>query len=120
MLKMRHVWLKTSLGSSICVIKADNFWLRLRGLLGRKKLAETEGLLLEPCNNVHTIGMNFPIDIIFLSKDDRIIAVHQAVKPGRLCIRAANAKKVLELAVGSSKHLVCFPGERLTFFQINS
>ncbi|HEX2954503.1 MAG TPA: DUF192 domain-containing protein [Bacillota bacterium] len=113
----KEVWLKMVAGSSIRVLKADTFWLRFRGLLGKKDLPEQEGLLLEPCNNVHTVGMHFPIDIIFLSDDDRIIAVHRNVEPGRLCIRAANARKVLELAAGVGKKLPRFPGERLVFYR---
>ena len=39
---------------------------RRRGLLGRESLGATEGLLLTPCKAVHTIGMRFPIDLIFI------------------------------------------------------
>lgn len=113
------VWLKTASGSPIRIKVANTFWLRLRGLLGRKELAETDGLLLEACHNVHTIGMHFPIDIIFLSADDRVIAIYENVGPGRVCVRAAKAQKVLELAAGVGKRIPCLLGKRLVLLKSN-
>ena len=45
---------------------ADSFLARVRGLLGRLTLALGEGLVIRPCNAVHTLGMAFPIDVIHL------------------------------------------------------
>jgi uncharacterized membrane protein (UPF0127 family) len=43
------------------VTVADRWWRRAFGLMGRRHLAPGEGLLLEPCSSVHTLGMRFPI-----------------------------------------------------------
>lgn len=42
---------------------------RMRGLLGRNELTDSEGLLIKPCSSIHTIGMSYPIDVIFITRD---------------------------------------------------
>lgn len=54
-----------------CAI-ADTFWSRLRGLQYRAPLKEHEGLLITHCPSVHMIGVRFPIDVIFLTPDNRV------------------------------------------------
>lgn len=51
---------------------ADTFWTRLRGLQYRAPLQENEGLLITQCPSVHMIGVRFPIDVIFLTEDNRV------------------------------------------------
>jgi hypothetical protein len=43
------------------VAVADRWWPRFRGLLGRDRLPEGEGLLLTPCRSIHMLGMRFPL-----------------------------------------------------------
>lgn len=79
---------------------ANRTWLRLRGLIGKASLAQDEGLWIVPCNGIHTLGMRFPIDVIFLDGNLRVVAVEEAMRPwrlGRVCLRA---RSVLELPVG--------------------
>jgi uncharacterized membrane protein (UPF0127 family) len=115
--KRDDLGLKMADGSgSIRVRLARSFWSRLRGLLGRRTLPAQKGILLDPCSSVHTIGMQFPIDIVFLSRDDQVLAIHKRVAPGRLCISVRGARRVLELACGSVELLVCKPGDYLTFY----
>src|SRR6266516_1506975 len=49
---------------------ADRSFRRLRGLIGWKSLAATEGMLLRPSSSIHTALMRFPIDVVFL--DERL------------------------------------------------
>ena len=74
---------------------------RLRGLLGRPPLASHQGLLLSPCNMVHTAGMRYPLDLVFLRHDGRVLRVVSGVRPNRLrlCWRAWYT---LELASGTA------------------
>jgi uncharacterized membrane protein (UPF0127 family) len=74
---------------------------RRRGLLGRKSLGATEGLLLTPCKAVHTVGMRFPIDIIFIDRDGRAVRIVPALAPWRIAM-SARAKAVIELAAGQA------------------
>jgi len=81
------------------VLLADQFWSRLKGLLGRDSLGDGEGLLLTPCNAIHCFGMKFAIDAVFLDKDMRVIHIVDNLKP-KLRASHRNAKYVLELKSG--------------------
>ena len=52
---------------------ADNFWRRLRGLLGRSGLEAGEGLVIRPCNSVHMLGMRFPLDVLYLDRAGTVL-----------------------------------------------
>jgi uncharacterized membrane protein (UPF0127 family) len=84
-----------------------------RGLLGRHRLAPGAGLLLaDPLRCVHTIGMRFPIDVVFLDRDLRVVHVAPAVPPGRLCWHR-RGRLQLELAAGTAQARGLVPGRRL-------
>jgi uncharacterized membrane protein (UPF0127 family) len=93
---------------------AANPWTRLRGLLGRKPLepAAAEGLLLEPCSRVHTFGMSYSLDVIFLDCNNRVLDICENVAPWS--IRGARGgRKTLELAAGSIVAFAPRRGEEL-------
>lgn len=74
---------------------------RRRGLLGRESLAEGEGLYLAPCQWVHMFGMRFAIDVAFLARDGRVLAVHHGLKPRRISRLVWRADGALELPEGT-------------------
>ena len=94
------------------VARTTNAWDRLRGLLGRPRLQAGEGLLIDPCPSVHTIGMRYPLDLVFLDPDFRLIKQVSELKPLRMAT-CQNARATLELAPGSLKTLNLRPGDRL-------
>jgi uncharacterized protein len=76
-------------------------WERLVGLLGRRSLPAGCGLLLSPCNAVHTLGMRFPIDIVFIDSAWRVLRTVAAVPPGRLSVWGGwRARHTLEVQAG--------------------
>jgi uncharacterized membrane protein (UPF0127 family) len=79
---------------------ANTVLKRMVGLLNRRQLTEGEGLLLDRCYGVHTFGMRFPIDVLFLDKDLRVIRAVKALPPYRTSI-VRKAVYVLELPVGA-------------------
>lgn len=79
---------------------ANSVWKRMIGLLGRKELAAGEGLLIDRCYGIHTFGMRFAIDILFLNKDLRVMKPVVALPPYRTCI-VRKAVYALELPVGA-------------------
>lgn len=79
---------------------ANTVLKRMVGLLNRRKFAKGEGLLLDRCYGVHTFGMRFPIDVLFLDKDLRVIRAVKALPPYRTSI-VKKAVYVLELPVGA-------------------
>lgn len=78
---------------------AANPWTRLRGLLGRKSLEPTQGLLIEPCASVHTFWMDYPLDLIFLDRNNRVLDICENVAPWSTRV-ARGARKTLELVAG--------------------
>ena len=81
------------------VTLADQGATRRKGLLGRKWLSKGEGLWILPCEAVHTFGMQFPIDLLYLDCSHRIIKISSDVPPWRLSI-CLTGHSVLELASG--------------------
>lgn len=79
---------------------ADRFFQRLVGLLRDKSLKPNQGLLLKKCSQVHTIGMKFPIDVIFLSKEGEILFIENNMKKGRMSAMIKGAYWCLELMGG--------------------
>ena len=78
---------------------ADSYLRRLIGLLGKtKRWAQLgRGLWIVPSSGVHTIGMLFPIDLIFLSKEKEVVSMEEHVRPFRISKVSLKAESVLEL-----------------------
>jgi uncharacterized protein len=78
---------------------ADDYFRRLIGLLGKtKRWAKLgRGLWIIPSRGVHTIGMLFPIDIIFLNKNREVVHVEEHLRPFRISRVSLKASSVLEL-----------------------
>ncbi len=90
----KNTWLATK------VRKADNFLTRLIGLLKRRKLGPEEALWLVPSKGIHTVGMKFPIDVIFLDKVCKVMDTIPALAPFRATRIHLTAHSVLELPKG--------------------
>lgn len=91
---------------------ANSVWKRLVGLLNRKTLAPGEGLLFDRCFGIHTIGMRFPIDVLFLDQDLRVLRTVEALPPVRTCA-VKRAVYVLELPVGSIRQTHTEAGDQI-------
>ncbi len=92
--------------------RTQSAWERMRGLLGRPALSPDEGLLIEPCSSVHTLGMGYPIDVVYLSREGRVVKIREGLAPLRLsqCLGAA---MTLELAAGAAARHHIEPGQHL-------
>ena len=75
-------------------------WARMRGLIGRTSFELGEGLLLVGTQGIHTIGMRFAIDVLFLDQDGNVIHLIHAMEPLRFSPFIRKAAMVLELPVG--------------------
>lgn len=84
---------------------ADTFFQRFRGLLGKKYLQPESGLIIAPCNSVHTIGMKFPIDVIFVDKENKICYIMRNMKKGKISPIISRAKMVIEFNAGMADRL---------------
>lgn len=81
---------------------ADGLWSRFWGLMGRKRLPEDSGLLLKPSSSIHTAFMRFPIDVVFLDRDLRVVKVVSEMKPFRVAVAFRGAYSALELNAGAA------------------
>jgi uncharacterized membrane protein (UPF0127 family) len=81
------------------VAVADSYFRRLVGLLGKtsKWARSGKGLWIIPSHGVHTIGMLFPIDLIFLDREKNVVHVEEHVKPFRISKVSLRSHSVLEL-----------------------
>lgn len=89
-------------GHTVCrsCAVADKPWLRVRGLLGRDGLEVDEGMLFSHTGSVHTYGMKFPIDVVFLDKGLTVLSFHSHVGRSR-AVKHRGAAWTLELPAGS-------------------
>jgi uncharacterized membrane protein (UPF0127 family) len=88
---------------------------RRRGLLGRNGLDPEEGMYLAPCEWIHTFFMRFPIDVAFLARDGRVLAIHHGLKPNRLSKIVLRAQGVLELSAGRLRETETDVGDVIQF-----
>ncbi|MGW0870073.1 DUF192 domain-containing protein [Streptomyces sp. NPDC002740] len=77
---------------------AASYRARTRGLLGRDSV--DGAMLLSPAGSVHTFRMRMPIDVAYLDRRLRVIAVH-TMRPGRLGLPRLRSRHVLEAAAGA-------------------
>jgi uncharacterized membrane protein (UPF0127 family) len=107
-------WLATK------VRKADSFLTRLVGLLKRTNLGPEEALWLMPSKGIHTIGMKFPIDVVFLDKDNVVLGIISGLVPYRITGVRLKGHSVLELPKGTLKKSRTEVGDQLEISLVES
>ena len=80
---------------------ADTFFSRLKGLLGTSALPEGKGLMIKPCDSVHTFGMNYAIDVVFADAEDKVLKLAPDLKPGKVSMCSGGCRYVVELPAGT-------------------
>lgn len=96
---------------------AASFRARTRGLLGRDGI--DGAILLTPAGSVHTLNMRFSIDVAYLDRDLRVIAV-RAMKPGRLGLPRPRSRHVLEAEAGAMGRWGLRPGSRVAIERVTA
>ena len=78
---------------------ANTHWTRFRGLMARESntFGDGRGLWIVPCHGVHTMGMRFPIDVLYLDRENVVVHLEQSLAPWRFAPVRRKAKSVLEL-----------------------
>jgi uncharacterized protein len=104
---------QTRLASALAV--ADTHWTRLRGLLG---LSSSDfrngcGLWIVPCRGVHTLGMGFAIDVLYLDRAMTVIRVETEMRPWRMAPVLMRAESVLELPSRTAVETGTAVGDRI-------
>jgi uncharacterized membrane protein (UPF0127 family) len=91
---------------------ANSLWKRMVGLLNRARLEQGEGLLIDRCYGIHTVGMRFSIDVVFLDHNLQVIRVVSSLPPFRTCV-VKKAVYVLELPSGTASRTSTVDGDQL-------
>jgi len=94
---------------------ADNPLKKMVGLLSRKNLDYGEGLLIKNTNSIHSIGMRFNFDAVYLDKEYNVVKTIEKIKPWRIMPVVFNAKHVLELPAGMVEKAQIRVNNRLEF-----
>ncbi|MEX1308046.1 MAG: DUF192 domain-containing protein [Eubacteriales bacterium] len=94
------------------VRKAVSFYKRFKGLMWEKQLEMDEGLWIARCNQVHMFNMRFPLDIIYLDKQFRVVKI-ETLRPRQVGKLVRGARSVLEVTAGSATANGIVPGDYL-------
>ena len=91
---------------------ADSFFTRLRGLMGRKSLADGQGLLIAPCSSIHMCFMRFAIDAVYIDRDYEILKIVSGLRPWLGLSWCSGAWAVIELKNGEAMKYGLTVGDR--------
>lgn len=97
--------------------RADRLLARVKGLLGTKQLPRGEALILDPCNSIHTFFMRYAIDVVFLDRSRRVVALLDSVPPFRLSPVFWKARLCIELSAGACREVGIKVGDLLAFVE---
>lgn len=77
-------------------------WSKMKGLLGRERLEEDGGLLIEFCNSIHMFFMKFPVDVVYLDRNLIVENIVHRLQPWGISSHRG-AAHVLEIAAGRAE-----------------
>ncbi len=94
-----NVTRSTTLATKAAIAKTPA--ARMQGLLGRDSLAAEEALVITQCRSIHMFFMKFPLDVIFINKQGKIVGLCPQIKPFHLSPIFFLAQDAIELPVGT-------------------
>lgn len=97
------------------IYHAHTFYRRFLGWMGRQAIDEEEALILSPCRAVHTCFLKFPLDVVFVAADGRVLLTLTALQPFRFSPYVRHSRMVIELPAGRLERTGTGPGDRLVF-----
>ncbi len=105
-------YIKCSIGDTVLCYRgiwAKSLWSRTKGLMLKKSLGsdgDIDGMLIDYCNSVHTFFMRFSLDLVFISKENKVVKILLNKRPWRMTWFYFKAVKVLELPVGCADRIM--------------
>ena len=109
---VRNLTRNTVLGDRIQAARTSKE--RRTGLLKHEGLADGEGLWIVPCESVHSFGMKFAIDVVFVNRKKVVVKVRPNMVQWRIAF-SIRAHSVVELPVGTIDKTGTRPGDQLEF-----
>lgn len=93
---------------------ADTFWKRIARLLGRDEMLLDEGVLIMPAKTINTYFFSFPVDVLFIDADSRVVRLADNVMPWQT-LHESGAVAIVELAAGALCRRGCQVGDRVVW-----
>lgn len=87
-------------------VLADTFLKRIKGLIGKESFSQGEALVIIPCKSIHSFFMRFPIEVVFLNKENKVIKIISPLKPYRLTGIYFSAYSCIEFPLGTLEETV--------------
>ena len=98
----RYMYFADNISLEIAI--TQTFKERNRGLLALPKIRVDQGLLISPCRSVHTFAMQYPLDLVYLSKQLKVVKLVENLQPNRMSYALAG-HSTLELCAGTIERL---------------
>jgi len=112
-LKLINTWNDQILAQE--VNKAQTFFQRFKGLMFTKSLEPTCALHIEPCQGIHTFFMKYSIDVLYLDRNDIIVAIEENLQPSKIGKMYPRTKSVIELPAGRVEKTQTKVGQTVEF-----
>lgn len=100
--------------------KASNMVQRMQGLLGTKELKEGDGMIIPGMGSIHTFFMKYPLDLIFLDHNRKVVKLSQNVVPWRYVSAPLKSRLVLELPNGTIVQSSTVLGSKISLDTVQS
>ena len=97
------------------VVTAQTTLERTRGLLGTAKLPRGGGLWIVPCRTIHSFGMRYEFDAVFIDRKGRVVGMHPRFRRNRISRIFWRARGVLELPAGTIDRTATRVGDEVVF-----
>jgi uncharacterized membrane protein (UPF0127 family) len=117
----RSCRVRTAEGAVVCerCEMPESSFARMRGLLGRDGLEPGTGMLIDSAPSVHMFFMRFPIDVVFLDRDRKVVGVRHRLRPWRVA-GARRAVAALELPAGAASAAGVEEGDELVLEDLDT
>jgi uncharacterized protein len=98
---------------SLGVTVADTTFTRMKGLIGRMKLRFDDGIWLVPSSGIHTMGVMFPLDLIYLDENLKVVHAIEYFPTFSISPLRTKSASVLELPTHTIYSSQTQPGDQL-------
>ena len=80
---------------------ASSFWKLLVGVIPYRRLSPGQGMVLPSTGSIHTWGVRFPVDVLFLDRENKVLGRRAQVRPFRVAIAPRGCHTAIELPAGA-------------------
>lgn len=98
-------------------VEAVSWWMRLRGMIGRRFSSQLDAMCFKRCNAIHCSFMSCRIDVLFIDRSGRTVKCCNAVRPWAIAFGGSDAVTAIEFPAGKLQQCAVKPGDLVEFIQ---